>query len=166
MKYIFSIIFVFCIYIFYKGLQKDPHLIPSNLISKSIPEFSVESLKGSDLSHLDLMTKDVVILNFFASWCPPCKVEHPQLLKISEEILVYGIAKKNKENDLVLWLEKLGSPYKKIGMDHDGLLSINWGVYGLPETFIISEGLVKYRHLGPIMDKDLEIFYNITKSLK
>ena len=102
-------------------------------------------------------------MNFFASWCPPCKIEHPQLLQLSNIVPVFGIAKKNKKKDLLPWLEELGSPYEVIGMDHNGLQSINWGVYGLPETFIIQDGLVKYRHVGPIMKRDLEIFKNLTR---
>ena len=73
-----------------------------------------------------------------------------------------GLQKRIKK-DLLPWLEELGSPYEVIGMDHNGLQSINWGVYGLPETFIIQDGLVKYRHVGPIMKRDLEIFKNLTK---
>ena len=163
MKYFLFCVFFFCIYILYEGLQKDPNLVPSNLISKEIPAFSIESLQGTNFTNVDLENKGVVILNFFASWCPPCKIEHPQLLQLSNIIPVFGIAKKNKKKDLLPWLEELGSPYELIGMDHNGLQSINWGVYGLPETFIIQDGLVKYRHVGPIMKRDLEIFKNLTK---
>ncbi len=162
MKYFFLVIFFFSIYILYEGLQKDPNLVPSNLISKEIPEFSVESLNGKKFTNLDIEDKEVIILNFFASWCPPCRIEHPQLLKLSKNTPVFGIAKKNKKKDLLPWLAELGSPYKIIGMDHSGLQSINWGVYGLPETFIIKKGLVKYRHVGPILKRDLEIFKNLT----
>ena len=162
MKYIFLIIFFFSIYILYEGLQKDPNFVPSNLISKEIPEFSIKSLEGKKFTNLDLENKEVVVLNFFASWCPPCRIEHPQLLKLSNNTPVFGIAKKNKKKDLLPWLDELGSPYEIIGMDYNGLQSINWGVYGLPETFIIKQGLIKYRHVGPIMKRDLEIFKNLT----
>ena len=162
MKYIFLIIFFFSIYILYEGLQKDPNFVPSNLISKEIPEFSIKSLEGEKFTNLDLENKEVVVLNFFASWCPPCRIEHPQLLKLSNNTPVFGIAKKNKKKDLLPWLDELGSPYEIIGMDYNGLQSINWGVYGLPETFIIKQGLIKYRHVGPIMKRDLEIFKNLT----
>ena len=162
MKYIFLVIFFFSIYILYEGLQKDPNFVPSNLISKEIPEFSIKSLEGEKFTNLDLENKEVVVLNFFASWCPPCRIEHPQLLKLSNNTPVFGIAKKNKKKDLLPWLDELGSPYEIIGMDYNGLQSINWGVYGLPETFIIKQGLIKYRHVGPIMKRDLEIFKNLT----
>ena len=162
MKYIFLVIFFFSIYILYEGLQKDPNFVPSNLISKEIPEFSIKSLEGKKFTNLDLENKEVVVLNFFASWCPPCRIEHPQLLKLSNNTPVFGIAKKNKKKDLLPWLDELGSPYEIIGMDYNGLQSINWGVYGLPETFIIKQGLIKYRHVGPIMKRDLEIFKNLT----
>ena len=97
MKYFLFCVFFFCIYILYEGLQKDPNLVPSNLISKEIPEFSIESLQGKNFTNVDLENKEVVILNFFASWCPPCKIEHPQLLQLSNIIPVFGIAKKNKK---------------------------------------------------------------------
>jgi len=134
------------------------------LISKEIPEFSIESLNGKKFTNLDIENEEVIILNFFASWCPPCRIEHPQLLKLSNNTPVFGIAKKNEKKDLLPWLAELGSPYEIIGMDHNGLQSINWGVYGLPETFIIKEGLVKYRHVGPILKRDLEIFKNLTNN--
>ena len=163
MKYFFWVFFFFCIYILYEGLKKDPNMVPSNLISKEIPEFSIESLQGKNFTNVDLENKGVVILNFFASWCPPCKIEHPQLLKLSNKIPVFGISKKNKKRDLHPWLAELGSPYEVVGMDHNGLQSINWGVYGLPETFIIKDGLVTYRLVGPIIKRDLEIFKYLTK---
>ena len=97
MKYIFLVIFFFSIYILYEGLQKDPNFVPSNLISKEIPEFSIKSLEGKKFTNLDLENKEVVVLNFFASWCPPCRIEHPQLLKLSNNTPVFGIAKKNKK---------------------------------------------------------------------
>ena len=75
---------------------------------------------------------------------------------MSKQIPIFGIAKKNKAEDLLPWLKKLGNPYKKIGMDHKGLVSIDWGVSGIPETFIIdNNGVIKYKHVGPIMKNDL-----------
>ncbi len=166
MKYLFTLIFLLFTFILYEGLKKDPRSIPSNLISKEIPEFSIKTFSNSDLSDFELKNDNVAIINFFASWCPPCRVEHKQLLKLSNDIPIYGIAKKNKKQDLSKWLNELGNPYKKIGMDETGLLSIEWGVYGIPETFIVGDGVVKYRHVGPVMRRDLETIKNIAKDLQ
>ena len=166
MKFFFTLIFLLFTFILYEGLKKDPSNIPSNLISKEIPEFSIKTFSNSYLSDFELKNDNVAIINFFASWCPPCRVEHEQLLKLSGDIPIYGIAKKNKKQDLSKWLEELGNPYKKIGMDETGLLSIEWGVYGIPETFIVDNGLVKYRHVGPIMLRDLETIKKIANNLQ
>ena len=166
MKFFFTLIFLLFTFILYEGLKKDPRNIPSNLISKEIPEFSIKTFSNSYLSDFELKNDNVAIINFFASWCPPCRVEHDQLLKLSGEIPIYGIAKKNKKQDLSKWLKELGNPYKKIGMDETGLLSIEWGVYGIPETFIVDNGLVKYRHVGPIMLRDLETIKKIANNLQ
>tara|TARA_B100001057_G_scaffold392750_1_gene401472 strand:+ start:453 stop:905 length:453 start_codon:yes stop_codon:yes gene_type:complete len=139
------------------GLNKDPSLIPSNLIEKEVPKFT---LKKSDLfkpfARKDLLKDNKKIVNFFASWCPPCKVEHPNLLKLSKEVKIYGIAKKDNDEEIQKWFRKSGNPFEKIGLDLDGTAAINWGVYGLPESFLIDEkGFIIYKHVGPIMEKDV-----------
>jgi len=167
MKYFFFFIITSFFYIFYQGLKKDPTIIPSNILTKEIPKFSIKSFKGSTMSSEDLQKSEVKILNFFASWCPPCRVEHKQLLELSKNTAVYGIAKKNSLEDLSKYLKELGNPYTKIGIDTYGEASIEWGVYGLPETFIIDrEGIVKYKHVGPLMKKDKKDIEIILKQLK
>ena len=88
------------------------------------------------MTNYDLYKSEIKIINFFASWCPPCQIEHEQLMHLSKKNSVFGIAKKNKLDELSSWLKRLGNPYTKIGMDLEGDVSIDWGVYGLPETFI------------------------------
>ena len=167
MKYLIFIIVAFFFLVFYQGLKDDPSFIPSNLLTKEIPNFSINSFSGSSLASKDLLEREVKILNFFASWCPPCRVEHKQLLELSKDTKIYGIAKKNKHEDLSKYLKELGNPYSKIGMDTYGEASIEWGVYGLPETFIIDgKGIVKYKHVGPLMKKDKKKIENILKQLK
>ena len=169
MKYVILIICLFGIsFIFIQGLKKDPTIIPSNLISRKFPEFQLKPLKNYDvLTQKDLQKKEIKIINFFASWCPPCKVEHPQLIELSKSFNLYGIAKKDKPQQLLTWLEELGNPFKKVGLDNEGMVSIEWGVYGLPETFIVDDsGVIIYKHIGPVMKKDVIEIKSLIKKLK
>ena len=167
MKYFILLIFLSLFSVtFYIGLNKDPSFIPSNLIEKEVPKFT---LKKSDLfksfARDDLLKDNKKIVNFFASWCPPCKIEHPNLLKLSEKVKIYGIAKKDNDKEIEKWFKKSGNPFEKIGLDLDGSVGINWGVYGLPESFLIDEkGFIIYKHVGPIMEKDLLIINKILRS--
>ena len=167
MKYFILLIFLSLFSVtFYIGLNKDPSFIPSNLIEKEVPKFT---LKKSDLfksfAREDLLKDNKKIVNFFASWCPPCKIEHPNLLKLSEKVKIYGIAKKDNDKEIEKWFKKSGNPFEKIGLDLDGSVGINWGVYGLPESFLIDEkGFIIYKHVGPIMEKDLLIINRILRS--
>lgn len=167
MKYFILLIFLSLFSVtFYIGLNKDPSFIPSNLIEKEVPKFT---LKKSNLfksfAREDLLKDNKKIVNFFASWCPPCKIEHPNLLKLSEKVKIYGIAKKDNDKEIEKWFEKSGNPFEKIGLDLDGSVGINWGVYGLPESFLIDEkGFIIYKHVGPIMEKDLLTIKKILSS--
>ena len=168
MKYFFLGVSLFTLtYFFYKGLEKDPTIIPSNLIKKEIPEFKLEKTSFFpffEKSNL-IDNKENIIINFFASWCPPCKIEHPNLLKLSKEFKIYGIAKKDNDMKIRDWLNKSGNPFKAIGMDNDGSASINWGVYGLPETFFVDRnGKIIYKHVGPITQNDLGKINKILKN--
>ncbi len=167
MKYFILVIFLSLFSVtFYIGLNKDPSFIPSNLIEKEVPKFT---LKKSELFKSfvreDLLKDNKKIVNFFASWCPPCKIEHPNLLKLSEKVKIYGIAKKDNDKEIQKWFKKSGNPFEKIGLDIDGTVGINWGVYGLPESFLIDEkGFIIYKHVGPIMEKDLLTINKILSS--
>ena len=111
--------------------------------------------------------KEFKIINFFASWCPPCKVEHPNLMKLSKKFKIYGIAKKDSDAEIKNWLEKAGNPFEAIGHDYDGSAGINWGVYGLPETFIVNNyGKIVYKHVGPITVRDLKNKSNFSNKMK
>lgn len=154
-------------FFFYKGLEKDPTLIPSNLIEKKVPDFELKktnffpSFERSNLFN----DKQFKIVNFFASWCPPCKIEHPNLIKLSEKFKIYGIAKKDDVSQIYQWLNSSGNPYEAIGLDDDGSTSINWGVYGLPETFIVDDkGKIVHKHVGPVTKKDLKKINKILKN--
>ena len=166
MKYFFLLIFMSGIgFIFYKGLKIDPSVVPSNLIDAQTPNFQLKKVGKYPLFNPnDLMKSEIKIINFFATWCGPCKVEHPQLMELSSSFRVYGIAKKDNPKDITKWLKNYGNPFDKIGLDSEGISSIEWGVYGLPETFIINkDNKILYKHIGPIMKNDLEKINTILK---
>jgi len=139
---------------FYYGFQRDPREIPSVLIDKPVPEFALPPLPGRDkgLASADLKG-DVQLVNVFASWCIPCKAEHPIITRLAREggIPVRAINHKDKPADALAWLKTNGDPYASIGADADGRVSIDWGVYGVPETFLIDrQGRIRYKHVGPL----------------
>ena len=135
---------------------RDPREVPSVMIDKAVPDFDLPPIAGMDttgLSSADLKTGQVTLVNFFASWCLPCRVEHPILVELVEtdQVRLFGINYKNDPQDARTWLAEIGNPYARIGADESGRVGIDWGVYGLPETFIIDGGgRIRYRHVGPI----------------
>lgn len=136
------------------GLREDPTDIPSQLIDAPLPEFDLPPIEGFDqgLSSADL-TGEVVLLNYFGSWCPPCLVEHPMLMQIarSGEVPIYGIDWRDEPGAGTAWLQRHGNPYTRIGDDASGRLAIDFGITGAPETFVIDRaGRVRYRHVGII----------------
>lgn len=137
---------------------RDPNAVPSVLISSPVPAFELEGIPGMEtpgLSASDLQgTGEVVLVNVFASWCGPCRAEHPLLTRLVEEegIPLMGINYKDKAKDASAWLEELGNPYTRIGHDLSGRAAIEWGVTGVPETFVIGpEGKILYREAGPVV---------------
>ncbi len=134
--------------------------IPSPLIEEPVPEFDLPPVAGRErgLSSADLMG-EVSLVNFFASWCAPCQIEHPLLTELANKgtVVVNGINYKDKPEDARRWLDRLGDPYARIGADLDGRVGIEWGVYGLPETFVIdTKGRIVYKHIGPVLRQDLD----------
>lgn len=142
--------------------DRNPKQIKSALIGKTVPDISLPPLADNNppLTSDDLKIGKPVILNFFASWCVPCRAEHESLMELAanEGVTVYGIAHKDKPEASRKFLAELGNPYAKIGVDRDGFkASIDFGISGVPETFIIDgNGKILYRHWGPIVDGHLE----------
>ncbi|GAA0590058.1 DsbE family thiol:disulfide interchange protein [Craurococcus roseus] len=139
----------------------DPRGVPSALIGKAPPEFALPPLEGTGLPGLssdDLKAPGrPVLVNFFASWCVPCVIEHPQLMRLSREgVPVFGVGYKDQPADSRRFLEKHGNPYKRLGMDLPGRASIDWGLYGVPETYLIDRGgAIRWRWAGPVTDDTL-----------
>ena len=142
------------------GLQRDPREIPSPLIEKPAPAFTVPQLILADknFSPADMKGK-VWMLNVWASWCVACKVEHPVLMDLKRRDLVpvIGLDYKDKRADALKFLAQNGDPYDFSAMDTDGRVGIDWGVYGVPETFVIDQnGIIRYKHIGPVTTEALD----------
>lgn len=142
------------------GLGRDPAALPSALLAKPAPDFALPPLAGRDalgLSRADLGGKPMLV-NIFASWCVPCRVEHPILSRLKEEgVTIQGINYKDDPDKARAFLGELGDPYAKLGADRNGRAAIEWGAYGVPETFVLDkEGRIAYRQAGPLMPRDLE----------
>ena len=139
------------------GLTRDPKVLPSALIDKPVPEFNLQPVKGRTLGLASAdLSGEVSIVNVFASWCLPCKVEHPVWmdLKARNVVPIHGLNYKDTPDDASAWLNRLGDPYKRTGADLDGRVAIDWGVYGVPETFIVSaDGRIAYKHVGAVTNE-------------
>jgi cytochrome c biogenesis protein CcmG/thiol:disulfide interchange protein DsbE len=131
------------------------------LISKPVPEFKLPPVKGRQLglASADFRKDKVSIMNVFASWCTACLDEHPLLMRLAatNTIDIYGLNYKDKPDAAAGWLDKYGDPYTRTGADIKGSIGIDWGVYGVPETFIVDrQGIIAYKHIGPIKQSDLD----------
>ena len=154
-----SIFFAIILSIFFYLLitERNPSEIPSNLLNKNVPFFEAESLfKNEKFISSQELKNEIILVNFFATWCKPCRDEHVYIKRFSDEkgIRVIGINYKDSSDNAIKWLNNLGNPYSDIPIDKKGKIAIDWGVYGIPETFIVnSKGIIKYRHVGPITKK-------------
>jgi DsbE subfamily thiol:disulfide oxidoreductase len=134
-----------------------PNLIPSVMINKPAPSFDLPALlldkpglKSDDLKG------QVTLVNFFASWCIPCRVEHPLLSQLGSHVKLVGIVYKDKPEAARGFLDTLGDPYKAIAQDRDGRVGIDFGVYGVPESYLIDkEGRIRYKQVGPFTPEDI-----------
>jgi len=159
-----ALIFAVIVGYFVWGLnpERDPSQVPSALIDKPVPAFDLAALDGTGkpgLNSADLADGRVTLVNFFASWCLPCRAEHPLLMRLAEEqrVRLVAINYKDEAANAVQWLSSLGDPYSRIGVDRSGRTAIDWGVSGVPETFVVdAEGRIRYQHIGPIHPQQLE----------
>ena len=143
---------------FYVALSRDPTALPSAMIDQLTPTFTLTGLGDQPGLATSELAGQVVLLNFFASWCVPCKAEHPLLMSAPRElgVVLYGIDYKDKPADAARFLAELGNPYGRIGADRDGRVGIDFGVYGVPETYVIDKaGRIRWRHVGPLTPADV-----------
>jgi cytochrome c biogenesis protein CcmG/thiol:disulfide interchange protein DsbE len=143
----------------------DPARIPSALIGQSAPPLTLPGLDGAaGLTDADLRMGHVTLVNVFATWCEPCHIEHEHLMVLASDpalhakgVAIYGVAQKDSPENVRRFLGAKGDPYAKVGLDADGRAGIDWGVYGVPETFIVrGDGSIAYKVIGPISAEALE----------
>ncbi len=143
----------------------DPASIPSTLIGQSAPQLDLPGLDGaSGLNDADLRSGHVSVVNIFASWCEPCHFEHETLMALAADpslrakgLAIYGVAQKDSAENIRRFLGAKGDPYAKVGLDANGRAGIDWGVYGVPETFIVrGDGSLAFKLVGPMTAKTLE----------
>ncbi len=141
------------------GLQLKPREVPSPFIGKAAPAFTLPLLDAPEKSiSVPDMRGKVWVLNVWASWCGPCQVEHPHITELarSSGVPVLGLNYKDKTEDAKAWLQRLGNPYAATLVDVKGLTGIEWGVYGVPETFVIDKGgVIRHKHVGPVSADDV-----------
>ncbi|MCP4765947.1 MAG: DsbE family thiol:disulfide interchange protein [Gammaproteobacteria bacterium] len=154
------VVFFLMVGLLWRGLSLDPKLVPSPLIDKQAPAFSLVMLEDQSrsLSTADLAGQ-VWVLNVWASWCVSCRAEHEVITALAGRnlVTVVGLNYKDEPADATRWLQQFGNPYAVSVVDRDGRVGIDWGVYGVPETFVIgADGLIKYKHIGPVTHESLE----------
>jgi cytochrome c biogenesis protein CcmG/thiol:disulfide interchange protein DsbE len=144
------------VFFLWRGLSLNPREVPSPLVGKPAPAFALPTLAdGTTLKREDLLGK-VWVLNVWASWCAPCREEHPLVIAFAKRsgVPVYGLNYKDKPVAATQWLQQLGNPYAATLVDADGKAGIDWGVYGVPETFVIDKtGVIRYKHIGPLTEE-------------
>ena len=150
---------IISVFLYLLLIERNPSELPSVLINKKAPNFKTTSLFDENLivSNKEF-TDEITLVNFFATWCLPCKEEHPFIKKLSSEpgIKVIGINYKDENNKAKKWLKELGNPYTKVGIDKNGSIGIDWGLYGIPETYVVDKnGIIKYKYIGPITKKKI-----------
>ena len=142
------------------GLNHDPGKLPSVLIGKKLPTFDLPSVKGRSLGlSTSSLLGEVSLVNVFASWCVACREEHPvfMALKARNIVPLHGLNTKDQPDDAASWLDRMGDPYNRTGADISGRVAIDFGVYGVPETFVVGkDGIIAYKYIGAVTFEALD----------
>ncbi|ROR34779.1 DsbE family thiol:disulfide interchange protein [Inmirania thermothiophila] len=158
--YVPLLIFLPLTVVFAVGLFRDPKLVPSPLIDKPAPEFRLPELREPqrEVTRDDLLGR-VSLVNVWASWCTACRQEHPLLMELgrAKVVQIVGLNYKDERENALAWLAELGDPYDLVAQDRSGRVGIDWGVYGVPETFLVdARGVIRYKHIGPMTPRVIE----------
>jgi cytochrome c biogenesis protein CcmG, thiol:disulfide interchange protein DsbE len=149
-------VFLVLAVLLYRGLSGNPSDVPSVLINKPVPEFAlapVEALNLPGLATADLRKGSITLVNVWASWCVPCRDEHPLLMELAgrEDLRIVGINHKDDPQNARRFLMTLGVPFAAVGSDRSGRVALDWGVYGVPESFLVDgEGVIRLKWIGPL----------------
>ena len=161
------LIFLFVIGIFYVSLTRDTNYNTSSLINVETPEFKIISFDESKTyTRDDIKKKNYTLINFWASWCAPCKIEHPILMKLSQKknLMILGINFKDKNTQAKTFLSELGNPYDLLAKDENGKQSVRFGIYGIPESILINKNLIIIqKFVGPLSSDDYNNIIEIIK---
>jgi len=160
LKYLLPVVLFFVLVGFlFVGLYKDPSEVPSPLIGKSVPQFSLPRLSDTNTFTDKEFLGKVSLLNVWATWCFACRQEHPVLNDLANKRLapIYGLNYKDNASEASQYLKNYGNPYTANAFDETGRVGIEWGVYGAPETFLIDKkGIIRYKHIGPLTNDEVE----------
>ena len=168
-KIIILLIFLFVIGIFYISLTRDTNYNTSSLINKDTPKFQIISFDESYFyTRDDIKKNNYTLINFWASWCAPCRIEHPILMKLSKSknLMIFGINFKDKNTQAKIFLNELGNPYDLLAKDENGKQSVRFGIYGIPESILINKELtIIQKFVGPLSIDDYNNIIKIIEKL-
>jgi cytochrome c biogenesis protein CcmG/thiol:disulfide interchange protein DsbE len=147
--------------VFATQMGRSTSFVPSALLDKPVPEFALAAVEGHDqpgFATADLAGNGVVVVNVFASWCIPCRAEHPLLMDLADRgVAIYGMNYDDPADNARAFLAELGNPYQRVGADRDRRAGIEWGVYGVPETFVVDDnGVIRFKHVGPLDEESYQ----------
>jgi cytochrome c biogenesis protein CcmG, thiol:disulfide interchange protein DsbE len=150
-----ALVLLALIVLFAFGLRTDPRVVPSPLIGKPAPAFALPQFGSGEITTQQALQGRPLLVNFFASWCTPCLAEHPLLMRLAGEgVEIVGMSYKDEAADAQRWLERHGNPYRSIIVDRQGHAGLDFGVYGVPETFVLdARGTIVYKQIGPITEQ-------------
>ncbi len=163
------LLFIFVFFVFYNSLNRETNYSTDYLVGKKLTKFNLKSFHEKNIyTNEDLKKNDYTLINFWASWCAPCRVEHPYLMQLSKEknLKILGVNFKDKKINASKFLNELGNPYNDLAKDMTGKQSVNFGIYGIPESILVNnETMILKKFIGPLNNQDINYIKDIINSL-